>query len=229
MRTPRQILTLLLGSAIVQTLISIGVLGQPLNSSNADLALVGGTIYVSPTEEPIRNGVVLIKSGKISAVGSRPHLRVPKTAQSLDCSGLTIVAGFWNSHAHFFERKWENAAAIPASELSRQLEDMTTRYGFTSIFDIGSMWENTRRLRDRIESGEVPGPRIRSTGEALVAPGAIPPANIIRMLGSMTFPSPEITDATQATAASRKLLDAGVDGIKVHLQHPSPPNRPILS
>lgn len=227
MRIPWLILTLLLGSAIVPALISTAVLSQPLNSSDADLALVGGTIYVSPTGEPIRNGVVLIQGGKISAVGSRARLRVPQTAQSLDCSGLTITAGFWNSHAHFFERKWEDAAAIPASEFSRQLQDMLTRYGFTSVFDIGSMWENTGRLRDRIESGEVPGPTIRSTGEALVAPGAVPPAAILRMLGTMTFPSPEITDAAQATSASRKLLDAGVDGIKVHLQRPSPPNPPI--
>jgi hypothetical protein len=32
-------------------------------------ALVGGTIYVSPTEAPILNGVVLINGGKIDAVG----------------------------------------------------------------------------------------------------------------------------------------------------------------
>jgi hypothetical protein len=54
--------------------------------------------------------------------------------------------------------------------LNRQLALMLTRYGFTGAFDIGSMWENTRRLRARIESGEVCGPRIRSTG-----PGLIPP------------------------------------------------------
>jgi imidazolonepropionase-like amidohydrolase len=43
----------------------------------------------------------------------------------------------------------------------------------------------------------------------------------------MTFPSPGITDAAQAGAAARKLLDAGADGIKVHLQPPPPPNPPI--
>jgi hypothetical protein len=63
-----------------------------------------------------------------------------------------------------FERKWTKAAGIPAPELGRQLEDMLTRYGFTSVFDLSSLWENTRVIPDRIESGEVPGPRIRSTG-----------------------------------------------------------------
>ena len=129
---------MLLGSAILPVLMGSVVLGQSPNSPHGDLALVGGTIYVSPAEEPIRDGVVLIQGGKILAVGSRAHLQVPQAAQVLDCSGLTITAGFWNSHVHFFERKWANAATIPAPELSRQLQDMLTRYGFTSVFDIGS-------------------------------------------------------------------------------------------
>jgi imidazolonepropionase-like amidohydrolase len=210
--------TMLLDSSILLALMSSVALGQSLNSPRADLALVGGTIYVSPTEEPIRDGVVLIQGGKILAVGSR--LRIPQNVQVLDCSGLTITAGFWNSHVHFFERKWANVAAIPAPELSRQLQDMLTRYGFTSVFDIGSMWENTRQLRSRIESGEVPGPRIRSTGEALVPPGALPSDTVLNMMGLMKFPNPEIADATQATASSRKLLDEGVDGIKLFASSP---------
>ena len=201
--------------------------GQTGSVPERQLALVGGTIYTSPTDDPIRDGVVLIQEGRIAAVGKGRSLKVPRGIEVLDCSGLTVTAGFWNSHVHFFEKKWADAAAIPAPELGRQLQDMVTRYGFTSVFDLGSMWENTRRIRDRIESGEVPGPRIRSTGEALVAPGAVPPDTVIRMLGYMTSPSPEITDAAQASAASRKLLDAGVDGIKVHLQPPPPPGPPF--
>lgn len=216
-----------LGSAILLALMGSAAFGQPLNSSNGDLALVGGTIYASPTEEPIRDGVVLIHDGKIAALGSRASLKVPPAVQSLDCSGLTITAGFWNSHVHFFERKWANAAAIPALELSRQFQDMFTRFGFTSVFDLGSMWTNTRQLRDRIESGEVLGPRIYSTGEALLAPGAMPSAQVLSILGFVKFPAPEITDAAQAAVAARKLLDEGVDGIKLHMQTPPPPNPPF--
>ena len=89
-----------------------------LNARDEYLALVGATIYVDPTEEPIRDGVVLIKDGKIASAGSKRLLQVPESAQLLDCFGFTITAGFWNSHVHFFERKWANAAAILASELS---------------------------------------------------------------------------------------------------------------
>jgi imidazolonepropionase-like amidohydrolase len=191
------------------------------------LALVGGTIYVTPTAEPIRNGVVLVQDGKISAVGSKASLRVPQTFQPLDCSRQTITAGFWNSHVHFFERKWANAAAIPAPELTRQLQDMFTRYGFTSVFDTGSPWENTLRIRKRIESGEVLGPRIRSTGEVLIAPGAMPADNILGILGDMPVRNLEVTSAAEAEQASKKLLEMGVDGIKVHLQPPPPPKPPF--
>jgi imidazolonepropionase-like amidohydrolase len=217
---------ILVGLAVFSARLGTHAVGQP-GSTAGQLALVGGTIYTSPTEEPLHEGVVLIREGKIAAVGRKTSVQLPRNTQTIDCSGLTIAAGFWNSHVHFFERKWSNVRAIPAPELNRQLQDMFTKYGFTAVFDIGSPWENTRRLRDRIESAEVPGPRIRSTGEALVAPGAAPSDTVIRALGYMTVRNFEITDAAQATAASKKLLDAGTDGIKVHLQPPPPPNPPF--
>jgi imidazolonepropionase-like amidohydrolase len=182
------------------------------------LALVGGTIYVSPDAEPIRDGVVLIAEGKITAVGNKATVKVPRNARSINCSGLTITAGFWNSHVHFFQRKWAKAAEIPAPELNLQIQQMLTRYGFTSVFDLGSQWENTRIIRDRIESGEVPGPRIRSTGDGLFPPGLLPPEQVFAVLGLIRNPNPDpgVADAVQAAAAAKKLLDAGVDGIKLH-------------
>ena len=148
-------------------------------------ALLGPTIYQDPTAGPIHDGLVLIREGKIQEVGPRARINIPPGAQTLDCSGLTLVAAYWNSHVHFFERKWANAAEIPAAELSRQLQDFLTRYGFTSAFDLSSCWENTRRLRERIESGEVSGPRIRSTGEGILPHGATPPDIVGAMMGLM--------------------------------------------
>jgi imidazolonepropionase-like amidohydrolase len=194
--------------------------GEPLNPPNGSLALVGGTIYVNPTAEPIRDGVVLIQDGRIAAAGSRSRVQLPQTVQTLDCSHFTITAGFWNSHVHFFERKWANAATIPVPELSRQLDDMFTRYGFTSVFDLSSMWENTRRLRDRIESGEVTGPRIRSTGEGLVPPGAAASEQVLNTMGVMLISLPEIADAAQAAAVSKQRIEEGVDGIKLFASSP---------
>ena len=113
------------------------------------------------------NDVVLIKGGKIDAVGPRRSVILPPGIKVLDCSGLSIMAGFWNSHVHFIQRKWANVSTIPAPQLTGYLQDMLTRYGFTSVFDTGSKWENTRRLRERIESGEMAGPRIHTAGEII--------------------------------------------------------------
>jgi len=62
---------------------------------------------------------------------------------------------------------------------------MLTQYAVTSVFDIGSVWESTRIIRSRIESGEVPGPRIRSTGEILMAKGAVSAPELKDALGFM--------------------------------------------
>lgn len=190
---------------------------------DAPLALVGGTIYASPMEDSIRDGIIVIRDGRIAAVGPRRSVQISPDMQTLDCSGLTITAGYWNSHVHFMERKWANAAKIPAAELTEQIETMLTRYGVTSVFDIGSVFENTRIIRDRIESGEIPGPRIRSTGEILMPKGAVSSPELKDALGFMRSNYPEIADATDALAAAKKELDAGTDGVKMYAAAWFPP------
>ena len=199
----------------------IAIAGQ--SPQSVQLALVGGTVYPSPTDAPIRDAVVLIDRGRIAAVGRRSALRPPRQAEVIDCTGLTITAGFWNSHVHFLERKWTDAAALPAEELDRQIQAMLTRYGFTSVFDTWSMWDNTRRIRDRIEAGDLAGPRIRSTGEATF-PNALaaapPPAQAAwGALGFMPldrFRSARGSEVADAVAAARALLESGTDGLKLY-------------
>jgi imidazolonepropionase-like amidohydrolase len=187
------------------------------------LMLKGGTIYTSPAEKPIRNGVVMIRDGRIVLVSDKQPLRVAKETRIVDCRGLTLVAGLWNSHVHFGERKWADATNIPASELGGQLQTMLTRYGFTSVFDLGSPWGNTLRIRQRIESGEVAGPRIRSTGEMLLGKGWMPADTIVRTLGMMLVKQPEVTNAAEALAASKSHLDSGTDGLKMYAAASFPP------
>lgn len=212
-----------LGFAILLSGLGRPVAGQTRSAPGSRLVLTGGTIYVSPTEDPITNGVVLIRNGKIAAVGRRGSVRLPRGVATVDCSGLTVVAGFWNSHVHFAKQQWADAANIPAPKLAGQIQAMLTRYGFTSVFDISSPWENTRQIRKRIESGEIPGPRIRSTGEALL--GFKVPEQILRASGAMrTTPEPPVTNATEALSASEERLDAGTDGLKIFTASPFPPS-----
>ncbi len=192
-------------------------------TAQAPLALRGATIYPSPEEAPIANGLVLIEGATIAAVDAAADLEIPRDARVIDCSGLVVVAGLWNSHVHLFERKWERAGEIPRDDLAHQLEEMFTHFGFTSVFDLGSPGGNTRRIRDRVEAGETPGPRIFSTGEVLIASGAMPSPKSLESMGFLSFSNPEIRNAGGAAAAADDLLDAGADGIKLHLRPPAAP------
>jgi imidazolonepropionase-like amidohydrolase len=197
--------------------------GETRPEPDGQLLLTGGTIYINPTDDPITNGVVVIRDGKIASVGRRGSVRPHDGVRTVNCSGLTIAAGFWNSHVHFGERKWADAANIPAPELAGQIQAMLTRYGFTSVFDLGSPWANTRLIRERIEAGEIPGPRIRSTGDMLLGKGWMPPDAVVRALGVMVVPPTEVTNAAEALAASKKLLDSGTDGLKMYAAAHFPP------
>jgi imidazolonepropionase-like amidohydrolase len=147
---------------------------QTTAADSQSLALTGAKIYISPTAAPLVNRVILIRGGKIVSVAPASSLAVPKDTKTLDCTGSVIVAGFQNSHIHFTEDNWNGAADQPAQKLAKQLEDMLTSHGFTTVVDIGSYLPNTVAIRKRVESGEVPGPRIFTAGSGLFPPNGAP-------------------------------------------------------
>ena len=177
------------------------------------LALCNATVIADPEARPVPERTVLVAGDTIAAVVPAESAEIPAAAEILDCSGCTVVSGFWNCHVHFFERKWENAENTSAEELQEQLEDFT-RYGYTTVCDLSSSWPNTLALRARIERG-IAGPRIFSTGEGLIPRGGLPPAIVLRILGLMDTPMPEVAHADEARNAVRTALANGVDGIKV--------------
>jgi anti-anti-sigma factor len=140
----------------------------------APLALVGGKLHVAPDLPVINDGVVVITDGRITRAGPRATTPVPDGAATIDCRGLFITAGFQNSHAHFTEEKWAEAATQPEPKLAAQLQAMLTRFGVTTVVDTASLLSNTVALRQRIEAGEIAGPRILTAGLALYPPGGVP-------------------------------------------------------
>ena len=79
--------------------------GPPAAASAAGLeaptVLRAQRIHVSPEGPPIDDGVVLMRGGRIVAVGPRAAVAVPPDARDLGCAGGTVTAGFQNSHVHF--------------------------------------------------------------------------------------------------------------------------------
>lgn len=127
-----------------------------------DLALVGGTIYPSPIDAPIPNGVVLIHNGRIVAVGRRQDVKVPRDAERLNCNGMSVTAGFWNAFATLpaIQKRSSN-------QLGGALENLFSRWGFTTVFISGAPLSTINNIRARLKSGEVWGPRILATGETI--------------------------------------------------------------
>ena len=190
----------------------------PLEPSKT-LALGAARVYTAPDAPPIDDAVVLVYEGRIAAVGPRAKVVVPQGAAKASCPSGVIVAGFQNSHVHFTEEKFANAAKQPARVLEGHLEAMLTRYGFTTVLDTGSEVRNTVVLRERIARDEIKGPRIFTAGIPLYPPKGIPfylldmPPEFLAQL-----PQPETPEA--AIAAARANLDARADATKLFVATP---------
>ena len=150
------------------------------------IALVAGRVQAAPEAMPIADGVVVLRKGLITDVGRRGEVRVPPEATVIDCAGATVTAGFWNSHAHFIQTTWRDAATAPAEHLTAALRAMLTSYGVVRVLDTGSEQANTEALRRRIESGEVLGPMIMMAAGSIVPVGGSP-YYILPYRWSLTF------------------------------------------
>jgi imidazolonepropionase-like amidohydrolase len=145
----------------------------------SDLVLVGAKVYPSPTDPPIENATIVIHHGRIVAVGPSAKVKAPYFARAVtivNCKGMVVSAGFWNSHVHFTEDAWKNAGTSAAPKLEEHMQRMLTEWGFTSVFDTASFIANTNALRARVNKNEVPGPRIFTVSEPLYPKNGIPPS-----------------------------------------------------
>jgi imidazolonepropionase-like amidohydrolase len=180
----------------------------------SNLALVGARIYPSPTETAIENGSILIHDGHIVAVGPAAAVKIPRGTTVIDCKGLVVTAGFWNSHVHILLPGLLHAENLSSEQINSQLQEMLTRWGFTTVFDIASVLQNTSLIRHRIESGEVKGPRILTTGEPFWGKGGTP-IYIEGFLEANYISIPEVESTAQAKERVREQARDGADGIKI--------------
>jgi imidazolonepropionase-like amidohydrolase len=177
-------------------------------ASAQTLVLLGGSVYASPDAAPLADAVVVISGGVITAIGGRGDVPVPQDARVIDCTGKTVVAGFWNSHVHFTQAVWKNAASAPAAPLEQHMQEMLTRWGFTTVWDLGSDARDSLPLRQRVNSGEVPGPNILLAGN-MYPKGGHPvylPAEI---------QLPEVATPEESGQLARDYMRMGADGIKL--------------
>jgi imidazolonepropionase-like amidohydrolase len=143
------------------------VLQQP----QATTAIRAGTLIDGTGAAPVRNAVILIQGDRITAVGA--NVRVPTGATLIDLSDATVLPGFIDAHVHLAghtigDGDWQHAGL---TELPSQLAllgaahaQQTLEAGFTTVRVVGSGNFSDVALRNAIDAGWIPGPRILAAG-----------------------------------------------------------------
>jgi imidazolonepropionase-like amidohydrolase len=148
-------------------------------------------------------------------------VQIPSDARLIDCTGKTVVAGFWNSHVHFTEAVWRNAASAPAAPLTAHMQEMLTRWGFTTVWSLGSDPDNSMALRRRVYADEILGPNIFLVGSIFPRdgrPAYLPDARI-----------PEAETPERAAEMARNYMRIGLDGIKLFTGSYKGEDKPVVN
>ena len=124
----------------------------------------------------IQNGLVVVTDDRIVAVGPASSVRVPADARRVDLGDVTLLPGFIDMHVHLMGREFDdpgvfqgNVTDYPGFQAALGVEHArrTLLAGFTSVRMVGALRFEDLGLRNAIDGGYVPGPRIQTAGHAL--------------------------------------------------------------
>jgi imidazolonepropionase-like amidohydrolase len=180
----------------------------------ADLALVHVRAFPSPGAVPIEDATIIVRGRVIASVSHGSAPKLPAGSRILDCTGMSVTAGLWNSHVHVLPVKLLHAKDKSGAQLSAALEEMLTSWGFTTVFDVGSILDNTNNIRSRIAAGEIRGPRILTVGEPFFPQHGIP-SYVSGYLEQNQIALPDDLLDSDAVARVRRETQQGADGIKI--------------
>lgn len=160
--------------ALLTTILLVGACGR---SAPHVLAVRCGHLVDGVSDEVGRDVVVIIRDGQIASVGH--DVAIPPGAEVLDLSGYTVLPGLIDMHDHLTDAP-SDAVDLKVN-FARSLEEEQTRArrqaeatlvaGFTSVRNLGTYiaWTD-KTLRDTIDRGDVPGPRMQIVGYYLTIP-----------------------------------------------------------
>ncbi|MDX2192198.1 MAG: amidohydrolase family protein [Gemmatimonadales bacterium] len=226
-----------LGAAVAWV---VAALARPLPAQQATL-LVPDRVWDGVGDRPRAGWAVLVVGERIAAVGPVGELRVPEGARRRDLPGTTLLPGLIEGHSHHFlhpynETPWddqvlkESLGVRTARAIAHARRTLAA--GFTTVRDLGTEGAGYAdvELRQAIEQGIVPGPRILATTKAIVATGSYAPRRT-----AYAFLPPqgaEEADGPDLVRVVRDQIGHGADWIKVYADFrwgPGGEERPTFS
>ena len=132
----------------------------------ATLAIVGGLLIDGHEGPPLPGGIVLVDGDRIVAAGSRDALDVPEGAEIIDATGMTIMPGLIDVHVHLDilghsdYQHWHGTHRPDYAEMMAVSARQLLMSGITTAVDLAGNPDALVATQRRIESGEIPGPRV---------------------------------------------------------------------
>jgi imidazolonepropionase-like amidohydrolase len=123
-------------------------------SANAQTTIVHAGALLDPaTGQLTRNASIVIEGGKIREVVSGARPTSSANIAAIDLSKYTVLPGLIDGHVHL---------SIGGTPRDNALADL--KAGFTTIVDLGSRTTRMLRIKDSINAGQIPGPRVLAAG-----------------------------------------------------------------
>jgi len=192
-----------------------------------------GVLIDGKSDKPRRDQVIVIRGNRIETVSDSASAKLPAGATVIDLSKATVLPGLIDSHTHIFLQGEEPAeggydANILKYPLSLRAARATVavrralEQGFTVLRDVeteGAGYGDVG-IKEAIERGFIPGPRLRVATRAISTTGGYPLEGYAPEL-EMPKGVQIIDGPIEARKAAREQLDHGADWIKVYMTHRS--------
>ena len=150
--------------------LSLCVAFAPFQVAAQNMVIKGATILDVTNGDLIKNHVVIVKDGRIDAVSPARSADIPKGIEVIDLQGHTPLPGLIDMHVHLtsgggyhgYERLklTDERRAILGVVHAKQ----TLMAGFTTVRNVGAGSFGDVALRDAINDGDIPGPRMLVSG-----------------------------------------------------------------
>lgn len=199
--------------SLVVALASIDAVAQ-------NMAIKGATILDVTNGEMIKNHVVIVKDGRIASVTPARLMEIPKSIDVIDLQGHTLLPGLIDMHVHLTSGGgYHGYERLKLTDERRAIlgvvhAEQTLMAGFTTVRNVGAGSFGDVALRDAINDGDIPGPRMLVSGPPIGITGGhcsdnnlLPPEYGITGEGVADGP-------WAARAAVRRNIKYGADLIK---------------